>query len=183
VLYRQAVANKLEELRVYQSAVNFSESVTALLGRLEHRRYRDLREQIDDANGSITANISEGFEQPTDAAFVQYLFHAKASLAEVLTRLREVRSKGCISKKELADRLEAGETLSRSLAAFIRYLDSCGWKDRGRYKSRKRREQATKRRGERQGTNDPGTNDPGTNDPGTNDPGTEGPGTRNSRPY
>ena len=132
------MAEKLEELRVYRDAMAFWESVNALLQRPGYRRDRKLAIQTGDANDSIPANIGEGFEQPTDAAFAQYLFHAKGSLGEVLSRLREARMKRYFTEGELQERLAAGERLSRSLGAFIRYLDTCGWKDRGRYKSRQR---------------------------------------------
>jgi four helix bundle protein len=132
------MAERLEELRVYRDGMAFWESVNALLQRSSYRRDRKLAVQTANANDSIPANISEGFEQPTDAAFAQYLFHAKGSLGEVLSRLREARMKRYFTEEELQERLRAGEILSRSLGAFIRYLDTCGWKDRGRYKSRQR---------------------------------------------
>ena len=152
------MAQKLEELHVYQKAMAFWESVNALLQHSGYRKDRKLADQTSDANDSIPANVSEGFEQPTDAAFAQYLFHAKGSLGEVLSRLREARLKRYITQEEVSKRLRDGESLSRSLGAFIRYLDICGWKDRGRYKSRQRQHGA--------GTHDPGTHDQGTHDPG-----------------
>jgi four helix bundle protein len=169
------MAQKLEELRVYLEAQAFWESVNALLERPGYRRDRKLWDQTSRANDSITANISEGFEQPTDAAFAKYLFHSKGSLGEVVSRLREARSKGYFTQPELMDRVSAGESLSRSLGAFIRYLDSCGWNDRGRFKSRQRRTDRAKNRD--RGTVDQGTVDQGTVDQGTVDQGTVDQGT------
>ena len=116
----------------------FWESVNAILQHSGYRKDRKLAEQTSAANDSIPASISEGFEQPTDGAFAKYLFHAKGSLGEVLSRLREARTKRYLTDEELALRLKQGESLSRSLGAFIRYLDACGWTDRGRYLSRQR---------------------------------------------
>jgi four helix bundle protein len=138
------MANRLEELRVYQDAMEFWSAVNAILERPAYRRDRKLADQTSEANDSIPANISEGFEQPSDASSANYLFHAKGSLGEVLTRLREARLKNYITPEELSQRLTQGEELSRSIAAFIRYLDGCGWKDRGRHKSRLRRSTADK---------------------------------------
>ena len=98
------MANKIEDLRVYQKAMEFWVAVNALIERRGYWKDRKLRDQIVDANDSITANISEGFEQPTDAAFVQYLFHAKGSLAEVLSRLRTAHCKRYITDAELDER-------------------------------------------------------------------------------
>ena len=162
------MAQKLNELRVYLEAQAFWESVNALLERPGYRRDRKLWDQTSSANDSITANISEGFEQPTDAAFAKYLFHSKGSLAEVVARLREARSKGYFTQPELMDLVSAGESLSRSLGAFIRYLDNCGWKDRGRFKSRQRRQVTDRAKNADQGTEDQGTGDQG---PGAGDQG------------
>jgi four helix bundle protein len=147
------MANKLEELRVYQDAMAFWNAVNAILDKPAYRRDRKLAEQTSDANDSIPANISEGFEQPTDAAFANYLYHAKGSLGEVVARLREARLKKYITPDELSQRLTQGTELSRSLGAFIRYLDGCRWKDRGRHKSRLRQE----RQPDSQNDNDPET--------------------------
>jgi four helix bundle protein len=57
---------KLDELPVYQKAVEFWRAVTAILESPALRRDRKLHEQISDANDSITANMHEGFEQSTD---------------------------------------------------------------------------------------------------------------------
>jgi four helix bundle protein len=153
------MAEKLEELRVYQQAVEFSDSVSALLDRPAYRRDRDLWEQTSEANDSIPSNISEGFEQGTDPMFVKYLLYSKGSLGEVTARLRRAHRKSYITKEELASRVAAGEILSRSLGALIRYLDSCGWKDRGRYKSRLRAEA-------RAATNAGKNKEPGPEEPG-----------------
>ena len=47
------------------------------------RDYDQIRRAID----SITANVSEGFEQPTDRAFANFLFISKGSTAESRKRL------------------------------------------------------------------------------------------------
>ena len=71
------MARKLEELRVYQRAMEFSKSVTALLDRQAYRKDRDLWGQTSEANDSIPSNISEGFEQGSDPMFVKFLCHQR----------------------------------------------------------------------------------------------------------
>ena len=119
--------------------MTFWKAIAAILERPGFRRNRKLAEQISRANDSIPANISEGFEQPTDRSFADFLYHSKGSLAEVVARLREARLKGLVAVAELR-RTELDATrLSRSIGAFIRYLDSSDYKDRGRFRSRQRR--------------------------------------------
>jgi four helix bundle protein len=166
------MAHRVEELRVYQQAVEFSNAVTAILDRPVYRRDRDLWEQTSEANDSIPSNISEGFEQGTDPMFVKYLFYSKGSLGEVIARLRRAHIKRYISEEELAAQADAAERLSRSLGAFIRYFDSCGWQDRGRHRSRLRanaRAAAKKPETERLRAEGPTTEGPTTKDPGTRD--------------
>lgn len=102
------MAEKLEELRVYQMAMDFWRSVNPLFERPGYRKDRDLREQTSEANDSIPSNISEGFEQGTDPLFVQYLYYSKGSLGEVIARLREGQLKGYLTETELAERVTRG---------------------------------------------------------------------------
>jgi len=71
------MARKLEENR---EAMAFWESVNAILQHSGYRKDRKLAEQTSAANDSIPANISEGFEQPTDGAFAITCFTRKARL-------------------------------------------------------------------------------------------------------
>jgi four helix bundle protein len=163
------MAFKLEDFDAYRKAEGFWRSVTALLQRPAFRKERKLREQISDANDSILANFSEGFEQPTDRAFANFLFHAKGSTGEVLARLREAHLKNCITNEELDFQLGVGDEVCRLLAGLARYLYKADFKDRGRYKATAQdgttedKGRRTRTRDERLRTKDPG---PGTKDPG-----------------
>ncbi len=134
------MAKKLDELPVYQRAVEFCVAVTEILSRPELRRDRDLHDQISEAADSITANMEEGFEQPTDRAFANYVFIAEGSLGEVVGRLRTARRKKYISAADLAARERAGDELGRMLGGFIRYLHESDFKDRGRFRLKQRPE-------------------------------------------
>ncbi len=145
------MVQKLEELDVYTKAIEFCASVNAILERPGLRRNRKLHDQIDEANDSITSNLSEGFEQSSDAGFANYLYHSKASAAEVIARLRQCRVKGYISEEELRTRLNAGEQLTRMIAGLIKHLKRCDWRDRGRFQPEEARKLST---AERRGTKD-----------------------------
>ncbi len=128
------MAKKIEELPVFQKALEFCVAVTAILDRPGFRKDRDLSGQINDANESIPSNMREGFEQSTDANFAKYLYYSKGSLGEVLARLNRAQSKKYISSAELDPILVRGEELGRMLGGFIRYLARSNFKDRGRHK-------------------------------------------------
>ncbi|HEX6973543.1 MAG TPA: four helix bundle protein [Vicinamibacterales bacterium] len=128
------MAKHPEEFPVFQAAVKLAEAVTALLERPALRRNRKLHDQIDEANESITANIAEGFEQQSDAAFSRFLYIAKGSAAEVATRLGEAYRKRCISLDELTTCRDLAENIERQLGGFIKYLANTNFKDRGRFR-------------------------------------------------
>jgi hypothetical protein len=71
------MSNKLEELPIHGKVQEVWLAVTAILGQPGLRKNSHLREQIEDANDSMDANMREGFEQPTDAAFGNFVFTAK----------------------------------------------------------------------------------------------------------
>ncbi len=127
------MANKLEELPIHTKALEFCAAVTAILERPAFGRNHKLRQQIVGAVDSIPSNMSEGFEQPTDAALEKYLFYAKGSVAEVLSRLTSAQRRNWLTLEELAPIQAMGEELGKMLGGWIRYLARCGWKDRGRH--------------------------------------------------
>ena len=127
------MANTLQELPVYLKAREFHVAVAAIIARPAFGRNRKLHEQIADANESILANMEEGFEQSTDRGLEKYLFDAKGSTAEVVTRLNAAYRKHYITHDELVERTRLGEELGRMLGGWIKYLARSGWTDRGRH--------------------------------------------------
>jgi four helix bundle protein len=67
------MAKTVNELPLYTKVLEFWHAVSAILERSALRRNRRLYDRIDDANDSIESNISEGFQQPTDAAFANFV--------------------------------------------------------------------------------------------------------------
>jgi four helix bundle protein len=149
------MANKLEELPIYAKVVEFWSAVNALLEKPLLRRNRDLHEQISRANDSIPANMTEGFEQGTDRAFANYVTHSKASLSEVLKRLKLAYFKHCVTADEVDPLLVRGEELGKMFGGFIKYLRQSDWKDRGSHGSNRR-----------EPTRDEGSEDSGMSDSG-----------------
>jgi four helix bundle protein len=124
---------KLPEFIAYQKSVGFTRSVTALLDRPAFVKDYKLRDQISDAVDSITANLREGYEQPTDRMFSNYVYHSKGSAGETVARLQRAREKGHITEQELAQHVELGEEVCRLLGGLARYLYMSDFKDRGRH--------------------------------------------------
>jgi four helix bundle protein len=136
------MANRIEELPVFQHAQRFCDAVIAILERPAVRSDHTLWEQINEANDSITSNMKEGFEQGSDDGFAKFLVYAKGSCAEVLIRLQQACGKRYITTSELEGFVDPGEELQRMLGGFIKYLHQSGFRDRGSFRAR----QARKRR-------------------------------------
>ncbi len=127
------MAHTVEELPLYSEVRKFWDAVHAILQTPRLRSDYKLWKQISDANDSVEANMKEGFEQPSDAAFANMVFTAKGSVAEVITRMKQARRKNHISDEQLAQVIELGEPIGRMMGGFIKYLASTGFTDRGRH--------------------------------------------------
>ena len=79
----------------------------------------------------MVSNIDEGFEQPTDRAFANYVYISKASTAETRTRLRLAWRRGYITNEELQERLSAANDVGRLATGLIAHLIRSNRKNRG----------------------------------------------------
>jgi len=127
------MARTLEELPLYSKVQEFCEAVSAMLHESDIRKNRKLHDQIDDANDSIDSNLEEGFQQPSDAAFANFVVIAKGSLAEVRARTHRARRKRLVNDEQFARIEELGEPLGKMMGGFIKYLQASGFTDRGRH--------------------------------------------------
>ena len=125
------MAERVEDLKVWQRAREFCVAVNAIIGRAGFQRDRRLREQLSDAVDSVISNIAEGFAQPTDRAFARYLFIAKASNAEARTRLLLACDRGYMTAEEFASCSEISEEVARMTTGLIKYLHKSDRRDRG----------------------------------------------------
>ena len=128
------MAQTLQELPVFLKAQEFSAAVAAIIARPAFGRNRKLREQIADANESILANMAEGFEQSSDAVLANYLYVSKGSIGEVIARLKGAERLGWVTSAESSEWTALGTEIQRMLGGWIRYLQRCDFKDRGRFK-------------------------------------------------
>lgn len=78
--------------------------------------------QIQSAAGSVMANIAEGFVRRSNKEFVQFLFIAMSSSAEVQSHLYIAVDQGYLSKDAFESIYgQAGKT-SRIISGLIKYL-------------------------------------------------------------
>jgi len=85
---------------------------------------KDLRlcGQMQNAAGSVMANIAEGFARRSSKEFVQFLFVALASAAEVQSYLYVAADQNYVSKEAFDSIYEQAGKTSRIISGLIKYL-------------------------------------------------------------
>lgn len=113
---------RFEDMSAWQTARMIVTSVyKASQGRKFGRDF-GLRDQIRRAAVSIMANIAEGFSHRSDREFTRFLFAAKASAAEVQSRLYVALDQGYMDGKQFKGLYGETEACSKQLAGLISYL-------------------------------------------------------------
>jgi four helix bundle protein len=116
------MAERVEDLKVWQRAMELSVAINAIINRPGFADDRRLREQLLDASDSIVLNISEGFAHSSDRGFADYLDASKALTAEARTRLRLAFDRNIITTDECAASSRLAEEVARMLAGLIAHL-------------------------------------------------------------
>jgi four helix bundle protein len=80
------------------------------------------RDQIQSAMVSVMSNIAEGFSRRTAKEFIQFLFIAKGSAAEVQSQLYIALDQGYISQQKFEELYSKSDEVARLTSGFIRYL-------------------------------------------------------------
>jgi len=81
-----------------------------------------LRDQIHSAAVSIMSNIAEGFSRRSTKEFVQFLFVAKGSAAEVESQLYVALDQGYINREKFDELYSKSDEVARLISGFISYL-------------------------------------------------------------
>ena len=90
-----------KKMKVWQNADRLDFLVQQYLKRIPRHEAR-LREQIDSASGSVTANFAEGYYSGSLLEYIKFFRYSKRSCGELNEHIRRVNRKGCISDSEYA---------------------------------------------------------------------------------
>lgn len=114
---------KFEDITAWQEARLLVKQIYAFL-KLNKQFNDDLRfkSQITSAAISIMSNIAEGFSRQSNKEFIQFLFIAKGSIAEVQSLLYAALDQGYITKEGFSESFNQADKIARLVSKFITYL-------------------------------------------------------------
>ena len=114
---------RFEDIKAWQEARVLVKMVYAVVNSDQHfgSDYK-FREQIQSAAVSIMSNIAEGFSRRTTKEFIQFLFIAKGSAAEVQSQLYVALDQRYINEEKFKEPYSKSDEVARLLSGFIRYL-------------------------------------------------------------
>jgi len=110
------VIEKFEDLDVWKEGVRLS---VEIYKALEQCKDYGLRDQMHRSAVSIPSNISEGFERKGNKEFIQYLYIAKGSCAELRTQLYIAMKTQTIDNQKAFELIETTKKISAMLFKLI----------------------------------------------------------------
>ena len=115
---------RFEDLESWQAARNIVNLIYKFCRSGDLKKDYSLADQIKRAGISIMANIAEGFSRKGNKEFIQFLFIAKGSAAELQSHLYVALDQNYISKQEFGGLYEEIDKVQRKISNFIKYLNS-----------------------------------------------------------
>ena len=114
---------RFEDIKAWQEARVLVKMVyDAVKSNKDSSSNYKFREQIQSATVSIMSNIAEGFSRRTTKEFVQFLFIAKGSVAEVQSHLYIALDQSYINENKFDELYSKSDEVASLISGFIRYL-------------------------------------------------------------
>jgi len=117
---------RFEDIEAWKKGRELAKDVYTVTSKGKFTKDYGLKDQIRRAVVSVISNIAEGFSRQTDKEFVQFLFIAKGSAAEVQSQLYIAVDLGYISQEEFTKLYNQADEVARLLAGFTKYLKGAG---------------------------------------------------------
>jgi four helix bundle protein len=116
-------AKCVEELQVYQKALDAADAVSAILKRACFQRDYKLREQLADSSDAVPSLIADGFPQSTDRFFAQMLYRSRGESAETRTHLRVAKGREYVTESEMSELCDRYNEIEKMLTGLIRHVE------------------------------------------------------------
>ncbi len=115
---------RFEDIEAWQTARELTRMVYALTDKGNFAKDFGLKNQIQRAAVSVMSNIAEGFESRTQARFLEFLGHSKASAGEVRCQLYIALDLKYLNQEQFKQVFDLADKSSRQIARFMDYLET-----------------------------------------------------------
>ena len=114
------MAFAFEELKVYQKALDFAVNVIETIDEIDaQRKHFRLFEQIESSSTSVASNISEGKGRFSKKQFKHFLYIARGSLYETVTRLQIFKKLKWLNEVSYNKLYTEAEEINKMLSGLI----------------------------------------------------------------
>ena len=117
-----ATIQTFEDIDAWQKARQLSNMVYEYTKQDAFKKDYGLCDQIRRAAVSVMSNIAEGFDRGGNKEFIQFLFIAKGSTAEIESQLYVALDNGYINEEQFTEGTALTNAIKSLLSGFIRYL-------------------------------------------------------------
>jgi four helix bundle protein len=115
---------RFEDIEAWKTSRELTRMVYSLTEQGQFAKDFGLKNQIQRASVSVMSNIAEGFESRTQAQFLDYLGHSKASAGEVRCQLYGALDLRYLSQEQFNQVFDFADKASRQIARFMDYLET-----------------------------------------------------------
>ena len=119
-----AAFKTFEEINAWQNARVLVREVYAMTGSGDFSKDYGLKDQIQRAAVSICSNIAEGFERRGNKEFINFLWIAKGSAAEICSQLHNAKDLGYITDEKFKSLYDSAKQIGGMLFNLITILSS-----------------------------------------------------------
>ena len=112
-----------EHLVVWQKAIDLADIVIDICENINtERKHFRLIEQLESSATSVASNIAEGKGRYSKKEFVQYLYIARGSLFEVITRLTVFHRKKWVSEHDISKVRNLAEEINKMISSLVKAI-------------------------------------------------------------
>ncbi len=117
-----------EDLPVWKNAKKLALLVYKITSDGNLSRDYGLKSQLQRSVISVSSNIAEGFDRGSKLEFIQFLYVARGSCAELRSQLFIAKDLGYIKSDEFKNLCDSAVNVSKQINGFIEYLKTTGFK-------------------------------------------------------
>lgn len=121
-------ANRFEDLMFWQKARELTKLVYSYTNNGAFNKDFGLKDQIQRSSVSVMSNIAEGFGRGGNKEFIQFLFVAKGSLAELKSQIYISKDLGYITENQFNTVFGITDEIALLINSFIRSMKTDGKK-------------------------------------------------------